>query len=90
VYDNTGKTYNVSRVINKQDGYQLDVVKYESYSTVCTNGIQRERLPDEVLDLFTDHLCAQSVWSRFRYHSLALHLASIGEKRPNLECPHVH
>jgi hypothetical protein len=52
-------------------------------------GSQRERLPDEVLDLFTDHLCAQSVWSRFRYHSLALHLASIGEERPNLECPHV-
>jgi hypothetical protein len=34
VYDNTGVAYNVSRVINKQDDYQLDVAKYESYSTV--------------------------------------------------------
>ncbi|KAF1933125.1 OPT superfamily oligopeptide transporter [Didymella exigua CBS 183.55] len=34
VYDNTGKAYNVSRVIDKQDGYTLDAVKYESYSTI--------------------------------------------------------
>lgn len=34
VYDNTGKTYNISRVINVQDGYQLDPVKYANYSTV--------------------------------------------------------
>ena len=34
VYDNTGIVYNVSRVINKSDGYQLDPVKYENYSTV--------------------------------------------------------
>lgn len=34
VFDNTGKAYNVSRVINKQDGFQLDPVKYEKYSTV--------------------------------------------------------
>ena len=39
VYDSTGKTYNVNRVTNKQDGYQLDAVKYESYSTVCINVI---------------------------------------------------
>lgn len=35
VYDNSGNAYNVSRVINKQNGYQLDPLKYEQYSRVC-------------------------------------------------------
>ncbi|KAJ4990891.1 OPT small oligopeptide transporter [Stagonosporopsis vannaccii] len=34
VYDNSGSAYNVSRVISKHDGYQLDPVKYESYSRI--------------------------------------------------------
>jgi hypothetical protein len=34
VYDNTGKTYNVTRVIDASAGYQLDAEKYGHYSTV--------------------------------------------------------
>lgn len=34
VFDNTGVAYNVSRIINKRDGYQIDPIKYASYSTV--------------------------------------------------------
>ncbi|KAK7179683.1 hypothetical protein DPSP01_011569 [Paraphaeosphaeria sporulosa] len=34
VFDNTGRTYNVSRIINKQDEYQLDPVKYANYSPI--------------------------------------------------------
>ncbi|KAH6642047.1 OPT oligopeptide transporter protein-domain-containing protein [Boeremia exigua] len=34
VYDNTGKAYNISRVINKHDGYQLDSVRYQEYSSI--------------------------------------------------------
>ena len=48
-----------------------------------------EQLPDEASDLLTDHLCAQPIWARVRYHSFAFHLVSIGEKGPDVECPHV-
>ncbi|KAL5374579.1 hypothetical protein PMIN02_012231 [Paraphaeosphaeria minitans] len=34
VFDNTGHTYNVSRIINKQDGYRINLVKYADYSTI--------------------------------------------------------
>lgn len=34
VYDNTGKTYNVSRVINKSDNFSFNATRYEEYSPV--------------------------------------------------------
>lgn len=34
IYDNMGKVYNVTRVINKTDGFQLDIAKYHAYSLV--------------------------------------------------------
>lgn len=34
IYDNMGKVYNVTRVINKKDGFQLDIAKYHAYSPV--------------------------------------------------------
>ncbi|KAH8703517.1 OPT oligopeptide transporter protein-domain-containing protein [Talaromyces proteolyticus] len=34
VYDNTGAVYKASRIVNKADGYKIDVAKYESYSPV--------------------------------------------------------
>lgn len=38
IYDNKGKVYNVSRVIDKKHGYVLDLHKYDEYSPVsCLN-----------------------------------------------------
>ncbi|KAL3456041.1 OPT oligopeptide transporter protein-domain-containing protein [Aspergillus heterothallicus] len=34
VFDNTGSTYNVSRIVNAASHYKLDVAKYEEYSPV--------------------------------------------------------
>ncbi|KAJ6785179.1 hypothetical protein PWT90_01590 [Aphanocladium album] len=34
IFDNTGKVYNVSRVIDKKDGFILDLKKYNSYSEI--------------------------------------------------------
>lgn len=34
VFDNQGKTYNVSRVVNQASGFQFDNEAYESYSPV--------------------------------------------------------
>ncbi|KAI9929509.1 hypothetical protein ASPWEDRAFT_534740 [Aspergillus wentii DTO 134E9] len=34
VFDNTGSTYNVSRVVNKMDGYTFNNTAYEAYSPI--------------------------------------------------------
>ncbi|RDW83805.1 uncharacterized protein DSM5745_04131 [Aspergillus mulundensis] len=34
VFDNTGSTYNASKIVNVASGYQLDVQKYQEYSPV--------------------------------------------------------
>ncbi|GJC99169.1 OPT small oligopeptide transporter [Colletotrichum higginsianum] len=34
IYDHNGKTFNVSRVINKADGFSFDPVKYANYSDI--------------------------------------------------------
>lgn len=34
IFDDTGKVYNVSRVINKKNGFTLDLKKYNEYSEV--------------------------------------------------------
>lgn len=34
IYDHSGKTFNVSKVINKADGFSFDPVKYANYSDV--------------------------------------------------------
>lgn len=34
IYDQMGKVYNVSKVINKKDGFTFDEDKYEAYSEV--------------------------------------------------------
>ncbi|KAJ4264521.1 hypothetical protein NW762_005723 [Fusarium torreyae] len=34
IFDNTGEVFNVSRVINKRDGFTFDVDKYEEYSHI--------------------------------------------------------
>ena len=34
IFDNMGKTYNVSKVINKADGFSFDLEKYRNYSDV--------------------------------------------------------
>lgn len=36
VFDNTGSTYNVSKVINKHDGFTFSPEKYEAYSPVSS------------------------------------------------------
>jgi hypothetical protein len=35
VFDNTGKVYNVSKIVNAASGYKLDLAGYEGYSPVC-------------------------------------------------------
>ncbi|PMB68527.1 Glutathione transporter 1 [Beauveria bassiana] len=34
IYDNLGKVYNVTRVIDKKDGFVLDLAKYDKYSPI--------------------------------------------------------
>lgn len=34
IYDNTGQVFNVSKVINKRDGFAFDLEKYQEYSPV--------------------------------------------------------
>ena len=36
IFDRTAKVYNVSRVVNKGDGFTFDPTKYEAYSDVST------------------------------------------------------
>lgn len=35
VFDNQGKKYSLSKVINKALGFQFDSAAYEAYSPVC-------------------------------------------------------
>lgn len=35
VFDNTGSTYNVSKVVNQASDYQVDDAAYQAYSPVC-------------------------------------------------------
>ncbi len=37
IFDRTAKVYNVSRVVNKGDGFTFDPAKYEAYSDVSTH-----------------------------------------------------
>lgn len=86
VFDNTGKTYNVSKVVNKANGFQLDAAKYENYSTVSYYIISSLLRSNQALDLPTHHVCAQSVWACFLDYCGYLYLARVGEERSTLGC----
>lgn len=41
IFDRMGKTYNVSRVIDKKNDFTFDAAKYEAYSDVRAHTISR-------------------------------------------------